>query len=182
MNQLEFARLLDLPISSLRSYEQGVRSLNEDNLLKITMGERTKKYALWLVCDEVAVDIGQIRPDDDALIKCGLLDAKSVASDNGGDADLGKKLHAIRLAEELSEDEFSSLTGISIGTLRKYESGLFAVKAGDLLKVTRNSALQKYSYWLTTGHVLPESGQICPDFSIQEQCGIIEKHTLQRKA
>ncbi len=96
--------------------------------------------------------------------------------------ELGKKIKAIRLAEEMSQPAFSQLIDISIHSLRGYEQETRALTEENLIKITSNQQLEKYAFWLMTGKVLPESGQICPDFSIQERCGIISKTQMAKRA
>lgn len=48
--------------------------------------------------------------------------------------------------------------------------------------ITNNERFEKYTYWLMTGKTLPESGQVCPDFSILSQCGIIDAETMEKRA
>ncbi len=82
----------------------------------------------------------------------------------------------------MTQTEFSQLVDISIHSLRCYEQGTRSLNEENLLKVTCSEQLGKYAYWLTTGKVLPSSGQICPDFSIQELCGIISKIQTAKRA
>ncbi len=84
-----------------------------------------------------------------------------------------ERIKSIRLNEELSRDEFSQLIDISKGTIRDYEQGLRVPSGEILMKITNHPQFQKYALWLMTGQTAPESGQICPEFSIQEKCGLI---------
>ncbi|MGR6860841.1 helix-turn-helix domain-containing protein [Aliivibrio salmonicida] len=95
---------------------------------------------------------------------------------------LGKKIKAIRLAENISQDEFSKIVNISVGTIRNYEQGIREPKSEILIKITNHERFDKYAYWLLTGKTLPESGQVCPAFSIQEQCGIISEEKNIKRA
>ncbi len=88
--------------------------------------------------------------------------------------DFGKKFKAIRIAEGLKQAEFSQLTDIPIGTIQNYENGKRTVNEVNLTKVTKHERFKKYAYWLATDEVLPESGQIAPDFSILLDCGVID--------
>ena len=96
--------------------------------------------------------------------------------------ELGKKIKAIRIAEKLSQEEMSQLIDISIGAQRDYEQERRIPKGDFLMKITKNERFKKYAYWLVTDEVLPESGQISPDFSIlsvhfpiNEQCNNDQK-------
>lgn len=84
-----------------------------------------------------------------------------------------ERIKSIRLNEELSRDEFSQLIDISKGTIRDYEQGLRVPSGEILMKITNHPQFQKYALWLMTGQTAPESGQVCPEFSIQEKCGLI---------
>lgn len=88
--------------------------------------------------------------------------------------DLGKKLKAIRLSEELEREDFSQLIDIPRGTIRNYEQGVNIPRSETLIKITNHPRFKKYTLWLMTGETLPDSGQICPEFSIQESCGLTE--------
>ncbi|WGW00330.1 helix-turn-helix transcriptional regulator [Vibrio sp. YMD68] len=95
---------------------------------------------------------------------------------------LGKKIKAVRIAEELSQLDFSQLTDISIDSLRSYENDRRTVNEINMIKVTKHERFKKYAYWLTTDETLPESGQIAPDFSILLELGIVEKSTDDKKS
>ncbi|CAK1695337.1 Transcriptional regulator [Vibrio crassostreae] len=95
--------------------------------------------------------------------------------------DLGKKLKAIRIAERLGREDMSQLTDIPRGTIRNYEQGVNKPNVETLTKITNNECFKKYTYWLMTDEVLPESGQISPDFSILSELGIVEKTTSRKK-
>ncbi|GAL28577.1 hypothetical protein JCM19239_5760 [Vibrio variabilis] len=49
------------------------------------------------------------------------------------------------------------------------------------MKITKHERFKKYAYWLMTDEILPESGQIAPDFSILLELGIIGKSTDDKK-
>ena len=52
-----------------------------------------------------------------------------------------------------------------------------------MLKITNHPELKKYTYWLMTDEVLPESGQISPDFSILLQLGLVEsEENVEKRA
>ncbi|MEZ9611222.1 helix-turn-helix domain-containing protein [Vibrio sp. 10N.286.45.C10] len=95
--------------------------------------------------------------------------------------ELGKKIKAIRIAERLSQEEMSQLIDISVGAQRNYEQERREPKGDFLMKITKHERFKKYTYWLMTDEVLPESGQISPDFSILLELGIVEKVTNDKK-
>ncbi|EEX67315.1 MULTISPECIES: helix-turn-helix domain-containing protein [Vibrio] len=94
---------------------------------------------------------------------------------------LGKKIKAVRIAEGLSQVQMSELIDISIGSLRDWEQER-RIPGGDALTdVTNHERFQKYTFWLMTGKTLPESGQVCPDFSILLELGIVEDDASTQK-
>ena len=94
---------------------------------------------------------------------------------------LNQKIKAIRLSEGLSREELSQLVDIPQFTIRNYEQGVRGVKGETLKKILSHSKFKKYTYWLMTDEVLPESGQISPDFSIIFQLGVVEKKESAEK-
>ncbi|WP_234494835.1 helix-turn-helix domain-containing protein [Vibrio maritimus] len=95
--------------------------------------------------------------------------------------DLGKKLKAIRIAEGLTQDEFSQLIDVPLVSVRSYELGKRSVNEKNLMKVTKHERFDKYAYWIATDKTLPESGQIAPDFTILLELGIVEKIDSDKK-
>ncbi len=87
---------------------------------------------------------------------------------------LGKKLKAIRIAEGLEREGMAQLTDIPRGTIRNIEQGVNKPSGETLEKITKHERFKKYAFWLMTDEVLPESGQIAPDFSILLDCGVID--------
>ena len=94
---------------------------------------------------------------------------------------LGKKIKAIRIAERLNQNEMSQLIEMPLTSLRNYEQEKRGVSEENLIKITQHELFKKYAYWLVTSDVLPESGQISPDFSILSELGIVEKTTNNKK-
>lgn len=94
--------------------------------------------------------------------------------------ELGLKIKSIRLEESLSQSDLAELIGISKGTLQNYEQGKNHLSETNLLKITNHPQLMKYALWLMTGQSAPESGQVCPVFSTQERCGLIELMDVKR--
>lgn len=95
--------------------------------------------------------------------------------------ELGKKIKAIRIAEQLSQDDMAKMIDISIGAQRNYEQERREPKGDFLTKITKHERFEKYAYWLMTDKTLPESGQIAPDFSILLELGIVENDTDDKK-
>ena len=94
---------------------------------------------------------------------------------------LGKKIKAIRIAEHLEREDMAQLVDIPRGSIRNYEQGVREPKGETLEKITKHERFKKYAYWLMTDEILPESGQIAPDFSILLELGIVEKSTDDKK-
>lgn len=94
--------------------------------------------------------------------------------------ELGIKVKAIRLEEEYSQAAMAQLIDIPLISYQNYEQGKTTINEKNLIKITQNPLLEKYALWLVTGKAAPESGQICPAFSIQEQLGIIDKGVEKR--
>lgn len=92
---------------------------------------------------------------------------------------LSEKVKAIRKAEGLSQGEFCEITGISISTVKKYETGILEPGGGTLMKITSNPRFKKYAMWLMTGDVAPEVGQISPSLSPDGHASISRSQKLQ---
>lgn len=78
---------------------------------------------------------------------------------------LSDKVKAIREAENLSQTQFSETTGISISTIKKYETGRMDPGGMTLLKITNHKQFKKYALWLMTGETNESAGQISPALS-----------------
>ncbi|EPF6559527.1 MULTISPECIES: helix-turn-helix domain-containing protein [Serratia] len=79
---------------------------------------------------------------------------------------IGKKLREIREAEGLTREELSEITGVPVPTMKRYETGRIANVGSDTLtKYTQHPRFSKYSLWLMSDLVAPESGQISPALS-----------------
>lgn len=79
-----------------------------------------------------------------------------------------EKLKAIRKAEGFTQVQFAELTGISISTIKKIDSGVNQhLHAETLQKVASVPDFQKYALWLLTDQVNPEGGQISPEIKQQ---------------
>ncbi|KPU82162.1 XRE family transcriptional regulator [Psychromonas sp. PRT-SC03] len=77
LTQFEFSQCVDIPIGSIKNYEQGLRNPTSENLLKITAHLLFKKYALWLMTGDTAPESNQPRPDFSILLRCGLIDEEA---------------------------------------------------------------------------------------------------------
>lgn len=63
LTQSEMCDITGIKMETWKGYEYGrSKSVSSTELLKVTMHARFKKYALWLVTDETAPEIGQISP------------------------------------------------------------------------------------------------------------------------
>ncbi|HEJ9057254.1 TPA: helix-turn-helix transcriptional regulator [Serratia fonticola] len=79
---------------------------------------------------------------------------------------IGSKIREIREAEGLSREDFSALTGVPAGNLKRYETDRIKSIGSDfLLKITQHDKFKKYTMWLMTGDIAPEIGQISPALS-----------------
>lgn len=86
---------------------------------------------------------------------------------------IGKKLREIREAEGLTREELAEITGIPVPTMKRYETGRIANIGSDTLtKYTQHPRFSKYSLWLMTDQIAPESGQISPALSPDGQNNI----------
>lgn len=74
-SQKEMAQLIDIPIGTLKNYEQDRNALTFETVSKITSHERFKKYAYWLTTGETLPESGLIAPDFSILLECGVIDA-----------------------------------------------------------------------------------------------------------
>lgn len=70
------AQLIDIPLGTLRDYEQEKRIPKGDNLIKITSHERFDKYAYWLATDKTLPEVGQISPEFSILLELGIVDVE----------------------------------------------------------------------------------------------------------
>lgn len=63
LTQTEICEIVGINLNTWKGYEYvRSKSVSSVELLKITMHPRFKRYALWLVTDEVAPEVGQISP------------------------------------------------------------------------------------------------------------------------
>ncbi len=64
LNQVKFAELVDVGISSYKKYESGHSEVGTPALLKVANHPQLKQYALWLITDETNPAAGQYAPGD----------------------------------------------------------------------------------------------------------------------
>ncbi|ODS10363.1 helix-turn-helix domain-containing protein [Vibrio scophthalmi] len=93
-----------------------------------------------------------------------------------------KRLKAIIKEERRSQREFAEIVGIPLSTIEGYLNGKSQPTTGALEKIIQCEEYKKYTYWLMTGETLPESGQVCPSFSILEKCGLVDESSEQKRA
>ncbi|WP_406732708.1 helix-turn-helix transcriptional regulator [Vibrio scophthalmi] len=93
---------------------------------------------------------------------------------------LDKRLKAIIKEERYSQREFAEMVDIPIGSLEAYLSGRSIPSTLAVMKIVNHVKFEKYTLWLMTGKIAPENGQVCPSFSILEQCGLLEKQSQKR--
>ncbi|MEX5925751.1 helix-turn-helix domain-containing protein [Providencia hangzhouensis] len=93
---------------------------------------------------------------------------------------IGKKIRMIRESEYFTREQFSDLTGIPVSSQKFYETGRIEnVGSETLLKITLHPKLAKYTLWLMTGKIAPESGQIEPSASSTYK--VLEKEAERAK-
>ncbi|TNL10732.1 XRE family transcriptional regulator [Kosakonia cowanii] len=80
--------------------------------------------------------------------------------------DYAKKLRAIRLAEGLTQRQFAEMAGISLGTIKIYESGHRPARSEILEAVLEIEMFKKYTMWLIHDEIMPGVGQIAPALSL----------------
>ncbi|CAG9412409.1 helix-turn-helix domain-containing protein [Providencia alcalifaciens] len=68
LNRRQFSDLVDIPYSTLSSYETRSKGMSIDSAMKILSHPRFLKYTMWFMTGEVAPEVGQIAP---ALAHCG---------------------------------------------------------------------------------------------------------------
>ncbi|RTP98364.1 XRE family transcriptional regulator [Enterobacter sp. WCHEn045836] len=76
-----------------------------------------------------------------------------------------EKLRLIRKAEGLTQATFAELTGISISTIKSYETGHQTARAETVEKVISTQPFEKYTLWLMTDKTAPIAGQVSPTLS-----------------
>lgn len=92
-----------------------------------------------------------------------------------------KRLKAVIKEERYSQREFAESVGIPLRTLEDYLSGRTEPGLQAIAKIVKHPAFKKYTTWLICCEVDADSGQVCPDFSTQERCGLY-KEASEKKA
>lgn len=96
---------------------------------------------------------------------------------------LGKRLKAIIKEERMSQRGFSEEIGFSLTAIEQYISDKRTPSGELFIAMGTHKVFKKYTIWLLTGDVDPNSGQVSPDFSTQEQCGLtVANEDDQKKA
>jgi len=72
-----------------------------------------------------------------------------------------KRIRILRDNQALSRAKFAEKVGLKPKTLENLELGIQEVYNWHLDAIAKN--FPKFEYWLHTGKVLPESGQISPE-------------------
>ncbi|EFF0477532.1 helix-turn-helix transcriptional regulator [Escherichia coli] len=79
--------------------------------------------------------------------------------------DYAMKLREIRKAEGLTQKQFSDLSGISLGTIKNYETGQHQAGIQTVERIINVMQFQKYTLWLMTDKTAPSAGQVSPSLS-----------------
>ncbi|WP_115060538.1 helix-turn-helix domain-containing protein [Photobacterium damselae] len=90
-------------------------------------------------------------------------------------------MKAIIKEERYTQKQFAEMVDIPLSSLEKYLLGKSDPTYKVLIKIVTHPSFSKYTMWLMDGEVQPGSGQVCPDFSTQEQCGLVNSGS-QKKA
>ncbi|EEB5698568.1 helix-turn-helix domain-containing protein [Salmonella enterica] len=76
-----------------------------------------------------------------------------------------EKLTQIRKAEGLTQAKLAEETGISLGSIKNYESGQKEVGLLIVSKITNHPRFEKYTLWLMNDKTNEAAGQISPSLS-----------------
>jgi len=68
----------------------------------------------------------------------------------------------MRIAEGMTQKKFAEETGISLGTIKNYETGQNTVGLKTVEQILRSAYFEKYTLWLMTGKTSEVAGQIAP--------------------
>lgn len=63
LTQMEFCKLLNIPLSSLKNYEGQHSNPNLNAIMKIVQHPKFEKYTLWLMNNKTSPESGQVSPD-----------------------------------------------------------------------------------------------------------------------
>ncbi|MUK93727.1 helix-turn-helix domain-containing protein [Aliivibrio fischeri] len=95
---------------------------------------------------------------------------------------LGKRLKAVIKEEGLSQRAFAERMNLSVTAIEHYIAERRTPSGELFIEMGKSERFRKYTMWLLTGSVEPNSGQVCPAFSTQEKCGLTagEEDTLKK--
>lgn len=85
----------------------------------------------------------------------------------------GKRLKAVIKEERFSQKNFATEMNVSLRAIEEYIAERNKPSGDLFMAMGGHKIFRKYTMWLLTGDVEPNSGQVSPDFSTQEQCGLI---------
>lgn len=93
-----------------------------------------------------------------------------------------EKLTQIRKAEGLTQAKLAEETGVSLGSIKNYESGQKEVGLLIVSKFTNHPRFKKYTMWLMSedGETCPEAGQISPALSPNGQDSTSSRRNAKR--
>ncbi|WP_406732773.1 helix-turn-helix transcriptional regulator [Vibrio scophthalmi] len=92
----------------------------------------------------------------------------------------GLRLKAMIKEERVSQRQFSEEINFPLTTLEYNIAGRSEPSGALLIKIGSHEKYRKYAMWLLNGEVQPGTGQVCPSFSILEQCGLSESESKKR--
>lgn len=87
--------------------------------------------------------------------------------------DFAQKLRAMRRAEKITQQKFSEITGIALGSIKQYETGHQPARADIAFRVLQCDVFEKYTMWLLHDKIFPQAGQVSPALSLDGS----ERHT-----
>jgi transcriptional regulator with XRE-family HTH domain len=99
----------------------------------------------------------------------------------GNQMSFGKRLKSVIKEERYTQGEFAIEMNLSRGRIEEYIAERNKPSGDLFMAMTKHSVFRKYTLWLLSGEVEPNSGQICPAFSTQEKCGLITGENDTRK-
>ncbi|EAB8055698.1 XRE family transcriptional regulator [Salmonella enterica subsp. enterica serovar Agona] len=94
--------------------------------------------------------------------------------------DYAEKLRQIRKAEGLTQAAFAQQTGVSLSTIKSYETGHQPARAETVEKVINTQLFEKYTLWLMTGKTAPIAGQVSPSLSPDGQDNKISSRSTRK--
>ncbi|MEC4729067.1 helix-turn-helix domain-containing protein [Shewanella sp. D64] len=95
----------------------------------------------------------------------------------------GKRLKSVIKEERYTQGEFAEEMNVTRGRIEEYIAERNKPSGELFMAMTKHKVFRKYTMWLLSGEVEPNSGQISPAFSTQEKCGLISgTENIQKKA